>query len=542
MGGMASALVAGAQIHGQIVREGAVVLRGLRVRVAPGERVAVMGASGSGKSTLLLALAGLADARGRSRRGSNAGRICLVPQRAELALSADTVANELALAATLAGGDMERERVVRALAAVALEPEMLERDPLSLSGGEQRRVAVAAALAALDGASGVLLLDEPSAGLDARARAALASSLETLPADIGLVIATHDADEAVRLCSRLLVVCDGTVAYDGPPAAVLSRPAAASSMGVTVPAAVALAHAAGASRGIEPPLTCDEGELLDWMACLPPVEHAPGVQREPTVPAGATGRIPVLGAGPRGMDGRVRLLTLALVVAAAFASRSLAGVGVVAAGALAGALMSGVTPRELVRTLRAFGALVVVLVAVQLAMGVRPAVVLFGAQVVHSGLAFAARRVVQIVALVVASTAATRGVSALELARSVAWLLAPLRAAGAPVDGVAFAGGVGLASAGAMTRELERIELAWRARGIEPAELGLRGRLRVRARLVVPFMVVVFRRAHALADALHARGFVPGQRRTHWRAPRIAAADLLLLGGSLALLVVGRLI
>jgi ABC-type multidrug transport system ATPase subunit len=69
----------------------------------------------------------------------------------------------------------------------------------------------------------LLLLDEPTAGVDADSRAQLYDAIETeRRAGVTLVCATHLFDEAERLASRVLVLREGRVCADGPPAAVVA--------------------------------------------------------------------------------------------------------------------------------------------------------------------------------------------------------------------------------------------------------------------------------------------------------------------------------
>jgi cobalt/nickel transport system ATP-binding protein len=102
-------------------------------------------------------------------------------------------------------------RAKHAMRAVGLEPEVYGgRLAGNLSGGEKKRVAIAGVLAMQPQ---VLVLDEPSAQLDPRSRRQLIELLAQLP--LTQMIATHDLDLALELCSRTIVLSQGRVVYDG---------------------------------------------------------------------------------------------------------------------------------------------------------------------------------------------------------------------------------------------------------------------------------------------------------------------------------------
>jgi energy-coupling factor transport system ATP-binding protein len=167
-----------------------------------GQVVALMGRNGSGKTTLLRLIAGLL----RPQRGSilNDGTAAYVPQDADSLLFAPTVEEELR------GQSAE---VVAPFAA------WLQRYPRDLSSGERQQLAIALMGARAD----LLLLDEPTRGLDPLVKRALSAYLRTRAgAGAGILVATHDVEWAARTADRVLLMADGEIYADGPPAAVLS--------------------------------------------------------------------------------------------------------------------------------------------------------------------------------------------------------------------------------------------------------------------------------------------------------------------------------
>jgi putative ABC transport system ATP-binding protein len=196
------------------------ILRGVHLRVARGESVAIIGASGSGKTTLLALLAGLDSPSSgeitlggarisamdeEARAATRAGKVGFVFQSFQL-LGGFTALENVMLPAELAGWSDARERARAALARVGLEAR-LGHYPHQLSGGEQQRVALARAWVA---DPVVLFADEPTGSLDGETGQRIADLLFDLNRDRGttLVLVTHDEKLAAR-CDRRLRLSNG---------------------------------------------------------------------------------------------------------------------------------------------------------------------------------------------------------------------------------------------------------------------------------------------------------------------------------------------
>jgi energy-coupling factor transport system ATP-binding protein len=185
-------------------RGGAVVLRGVDLAIAPGERVALMGRNGAGKSTMLRHAAGLmAPTRGKVRA---AGRVALLLQDPNDYLLHERVGDEASLGA---------------LAAVGLD-QLLDRHPRDLSGGQRQRLALAIVLDSEQPAA-IIGLDEPTRGMDRAAKAALTERLAGFAAGgASVIVATHDPEFAAEVADRVILLADGRPIADGPVGAVLA--------------------------------------------------------------------------------------------------------------------------------------------------------------------------------------------------------------------------------------------------------------------------------------------------------------------------------
>ncbi len=186
------------------IPRGPAILRGVELRVAPGESLALMGRNGAGKSTLLRHAAGLlAPTRGRIER---AGRVALLLQNPGDYFLHDRV---------------DREVSATALARAGLRG-MEDRNPRDLSGGERQRLALAIVT---DGEHepAVLALDEPTRGMDRLAKAELAAELRARAArGQAVIVATHDPEFACACATRAVLLAEGRVIADGPAAELLA--------------------------------------------------------------------------------------------------------------------------------------------------------------------------------------------------------------------------------------------------------------------------------------------------------------------------------
>jgi ABC-type sugar transport system ATPase subunit len=204
-------------------------LRGVDLRVEPGELVAVLGPSGSGKSTLLKAIAGLEPADSGRVLIDGADQAAVPPARRGVAMVFQSFAlfPHLSVERNIAFGLRARgeatDGVLETARSLRLD-RLLDRRPGELSGGERQRVALARALVA---GPRVLLLDEPLSNLDAQLRASARTEIRRVQERTGTTTlhVTHDQDEALALGHRVAVLHEGRVVQVGTPDDLWERPA-----------------------------------------------------------------------------------------------------------------------------------------------------------------------------------------------------------------------------------------------------------------------------------------------------------------------------
>lgn len=208
------------------------VLKGINLRIEPGEFFAFLGPSGSGKSTLLRAIAGFGPTpKGEILLGDE-DVVGKVPWQRHVGMVFQNYAlwPHMSVAKNVAYGLEERKtpkheiaaRVKRALELVGMS-QYADRYPSQLSGGQQQRVALARTIVV---EPRVLLLDEPLSNLDANLRVQMRQDLLKLQRRLGFttIFVTHDQEEANTICDRIAVMADGVVQQIGRPDEVYDNP------------------------------------------------------------------------------------------------------------------------------------------------------------------------------------------------------------------------------------------------------------------------------------------------------------------------------
>lgn len=212
---------------------------GLNLRIAPGERVALIGASGSGKSTLIRLASGLlvgdcgevkvfGDAIQRNGALTKDARrirrsIGLIFQKFNLVNRLSVMTNVLVGAlgriSSLRGtlglyAREDREAAYAALAQVGIEKHAFKRAE-ALSGGQQQRAAIARALVQR---ARIVLADEPIASLDPKSAKRVMDLLSELNRTQGitLLVSLHQVDYARAYFDRVVAMRAGEIVFDGP--------------------------------------------------------------------------------------------------------------------------------------------------------------------------------------------------------------------------------------------------------------------------------------------------------------------------------------
>ena len=201
-----------------------VVFEDLNLDIRQGSFVAVLGHNGCGKSTLAKHLNAILLPEGGSvtvygldtKQEENLlairQQVGMVFQNPDNQIVSNVVEEDVAFAPENLGVASEeiRRRVEQALREVHAEA-LADKMTHHLSGGEKRAVSIATVLSM---SPDILVLDEPSANLDPASRRTLISLLRQFTHT--KIIATHDLDMVMDLCTRCIVMKDGSILADAP--------------------------------------------------------------------------------------------------------------------------------------------------------------------------------------------------------------------------------------------------------------------------------------------------------------------------------------
>jgi cobalt/nickel transport system ATP-binding protein len=206
-----------------IYPDGTRALDKFSLRADAGESVALVGANGAGKTTLMLAIMGILPlAEGRieadgillekKNLGEIRARVNLIFQNPDDQLFMATIYDDIAFGLRNYGlpEDVVREKTDEALSELGIS-HLRDHSSLKLSEGEKRLAAIASVLSMRPP---VLLFDEPTAFLDLKARRNLIHLLNNM--NYTKIIASHDLAFLEEVCTRAVLIKDGSVFAEGP--------------------------------------------------------------------------------------------------------------------------------------------------------------------------------------------------------------------------------------------------------------------------------------------------------------------------------------
>lgn len=243
------------------------------------------------------------------------------------------------------------------------------------------------------------------------------------------------------------------------------------------------------------------------------------------------------------LDPRVKFIAVSALAVALFVRDSFAGLSLYAAAGIAAYALSGVPVAWFWRAVRPLLWLVglTFLAQILFARGT-PFCSIWILHFSWAGIELAAFLSMRLLVLVLIGSVLTLTTPPLALTDGLAWLGRPLRHLRVPTDELALMVTIALRFIPTLLVELEQIMRAQRARGADFSSGGPIKRAKALVPVLTPLFVLSFRRADELALAMEARCYRPGVVRTRLHPLRIGTADVVWLGLTAAIVVVGLLV
>ena len=209
-----------------------VVLDGVDLTVMPGESLVIIGGSGSGKSVTIKSVLGLVkpdsgtiEVDGEDVTHYNFNQRAPMLQKVGMLFQGGALFDSLPVWKNITFGSRERgqhlsnetahELAIEKLEAVGLKPEVADLLPSELSGGMQKRVGLARAIASNPE---ILFFDEPTTGLDPIMSDVINELISSCVKKLGstAVTITHDMSSVRKIASRVAMIYQGKIIWDGP--------------------------------------------------------------------------------------------------------------------------------------------------------------------------------------------------------------------------------------------------------------------------------------------------------------------------------------
>lgn len=238
------------------------ILKGVDITIKKGEFIALLGRNGSGKTTFSKQLnAILRPSEGTvtvDEMGTKDAdklyeirqRVGMVFQNPDNQMVAANVEEEVAFGPENLG--MESDTIVARVKQALEQVRMWKRRktaPNHLSGGQKQRIAIAGILAMHPD---YIVLDEPTAMLDPKGRKEVMEALQRLNQEqkMTVILITHDMEEAA-LASRVILLADGQVRFDGTPEDFFGEDALLAEMGMEAPFSYRVQQAMGSAANLQ---------------------------------------------------------------------------------------------------------------------------------------------------------------------------------------------------------------------------------------------------------------------------------------------------
>ena len=238
------------------------------------------------------------------------------------------------------------------------------------------------------------------------------------------------------------------------------------------------------------------------------------------------------------LDPRAKLIGLFLMIAAVFIPKSWIAFGVIGFFILIGLILAKIGIKMIVQSFKPMIMMMLFLLIIN-SLSIKTGDVLFtiGTFEIYSDAVFNTLFVITRLLLMISiTTLLTATTKPLDLTMGIEWLLKPLGILHFPTHEVAMMVSIALRFIPTIIEETIRIMNAQKSRGVDFENGKLSEKITAILALIVPLFSVAFERAYELADAMEARGYVPGAERTRYHVLKFSFLDFLFIFICLAIL------
>lgn len=238
------------------------------------------------------------------------------------------------------------------------------------------------------------------------------------------------------------------------------------------------------------------------------------------------------------MDPRAKIMAMLLVLVSIFIPAGYLGYVVLGTVIVATVLLAKLSLKFVWKSMKPMLFMLCFLLVIN-ALTIKTGTALFtiGSFVIYEDAVFQTVYIaVRLMLMIMVTTCLTATTKPLDLTLGIEDLLKPFKKIGVPAHEIAMMISIALRFIPTLIEETERIMKAQASRGVDLQEGKLKEKIMAILSLIVPLFVSAFQRAEDLANAMEARGYAPGQRRTRYKQLKFCFRDYALLMCSTVLL------
>ena len=238
-------------------------------------------------------------------------------------------------------------------------------------------------------------------------------------------------------------------------------------------------------------------------------------------------------------DPRIKLISMIILIVAVFIDIGFLGYGIIGSFLIVALLVSKVSFKMILKSMRAMLFMMVFLLIINTFVVKTGALwINFGFIKIYEGAILQTLYIfIRLVIMISITTILTVSTKPMDLTMAIEDLLGPLKVIKVPAHEIAMIISIALRFIPTLIDEANRIMKAQASRGVDFDEGSLKEKISSILALIIPLFASSFQRAEELADAMEARGYVPGEERTRYRVFKINSQDIMLLLISISLLV-----